>query len=613
MKSILNNKLVHVALVIAVGLAAYANTLHVPFIFDDTANLVESPIIKNLANFFDPDRYHRYFGGLTSRYFGYLTFALNYRLHGYDVTGYHLVNIAIHVISALLVYRLTSLTFRASRLPAPAASEVAAGREAFVALSAALLFVAHPIQTQAVTYIIQRFTSLAALLYLLSVTCYIQARLLCSQSERHRFSVIAWLAGSSLSALLAIMTKQNAYTLPLVIIAYELLFFNEWLRQDKRKVLFGVLGLIMATGAGIAFWIMTSDHTFWETIYRLDDASRLQTGMSRWDYLATQFRTLVTYLRLLILPVGQHVDYYYPVSHNFLEPRVLLSAVVLCFLFGCAVYCLFLARQRGRSNGNNTDSALLTMIAFGIFWFFITHAIESSFIPIVDVIFEHRMYLPSAGIFMAVAAAVSLRGGEGALIPGWPRLPTLITVVAVILVLTVATVARNQVWRSEISLWEDNVRKSPYNARGHNNLGVAYRHKGRFDEAFTQFMTVLDIDPAMVEAYFNIGMIHENNGDIEEALKAYRKCLETKPSMPAPHSNIGNIYFQQNRYPEALQEFDAAIALEPDFERLYYGRGQVLSAMGRKDEAARDFRRALQINPSFSAAAEQLKLVEQGR
>ena len=97
----------------------------------------------------------------------------------------------------------------------------------------ALLFVVHPIQTQAVTYIIQRFTSLAALLYLLSFTCYIQARLICRQPERHRFSVVAWFAVSILSALLAIMTKQNAYTLPLAIIAYELLFFNDWLQTEE--------------------------------------------------------------------------------------------------------------------------------------------------------------------------------------------------------------------------------------------------------------------------------------------------------------------------------------------------------------------------------------------
>ena len=179
MKSLFNNKLIHAALVIAVGLVIYANTLQVPFIFDDTGNLVENPLIIDLANFFDPARYHRYFGGLTSRYFGYLTFALNYRLHGYDVTGYHLVNIAIHIISALLVYRLVSLTFRACRLSGPCDSAAASGRESFVALLAALLFVAHPIQTQAVTYIVQRFASLAALFYLLSVTCYLQARLLC--------------------------------------------------------------------------------------------------------------------------------------------------------------------------------------------------------------------------------------------------------------------------------------------------------------------------------------------------------------------------------------------------------------------------------------------------
>lgn len=594
-------------LLVAVGFVVYANSLHVPFIFDDTANLVESPLIKNLANFYDPAQYHRYFVGLTSRYFGYLTFALNYRLHGYDVTGYHLVNIAIHLLSTLLVYRFVSLTFRACTLSGPDGSAATSGREAFVALLAALLFVVHPIQTQAVTYIIQRFSSLAALFYLLSLTCYIQARLNWRQPERHYTSVVAWFAVSILSAFLAVMTKQNAYTLPLAIITYELLFFNDWMWQNKRMVLYGTLALLAITGAGIASWMLTSDQSFWNTIYRLDDASRLQTSMSRWDYLATQFRVLVTYLRILILPLGQHIDYDYPLYRSFLAPQVLLSALVLGSLLSCAVYCLYRARTWDRISGKTTDPALLSMIAFGILWFFITHAIESSIIPIVDVIFEHRMYLPSVGIFMAVAAAVSFAGGDGVAIPGWPRLTTLVAVVAVILILAGTTIARNQVWHSEISLWEDNVRKSPNKARGHLNLGVAYRQKGRFDEAFTQFMTVLDVEPTMVEAYLNIGMIHEKNGNFEEALKAYRKILETKPRMPAPHSNIGNIYFQQQRFSEALQAFDTAIACDPDFEKVYYGRGLVLAAMGRRDEALKDFRRALQINPSFTAAAEQLK------
>lgn len=604
-----SRKTVHYAIIILVGLLIYMRTLDVPFVLDDTGNLVESQIIKDLVHFFDPAQYSRYFGGSTSRYFGYLTFALNYRLHGYDVTGYHLVNISIHLITALLVYRLVSLTFRACRLSVPE-DHAASGREAFVALLAALLFVTHPIQTQAVTYVVQRFASLAALFYLLSFTSYLQARLICRWHEGNSRAVVGWFTIAILSAVLAITTKQNAYTLPFAIIAFELLFFNDWLNQKNKKVLYGVLGFLIVAGAGITVWMRSSELSFWKIMYKLDEASRLQTGMSRWDYLATQCRVLITYLRILILPLGQHVDYDYPVSRSFLEPQVLVSALLLCALLCCALYCLYRARSLGRISGKNADPAMFKMIAFGIFWFFITHAIESSFIPIVDVIFEHRMYLPSVGIFMAVAATISLSGGEGAVIPGWPRLPVLIAVAAMILMLAGATAARNQVWRSEISLWEDNVRKSPFKARGHLNLGVAYADKGRFDEALTQFMMALDIDPAMIEAYLNIGMIREKNGDFEEALKAYRKCLETKPRMPAPYSHIGNIYFQQKRYLDALQEFDIAIDCDPDFERGYFGRGRVLAAMGRKDEAVRDFRRALQINPSFTEAAEQLRRLE---
>ena len=178
--------------------------------------------------------------------------------------------------------------------------------------------------------------------------------------------------------------------------------------------------------------------------------------MSRWDYLATECRVIVTYLRLLVFPIGQHLDYDYPLYNTFLNPAVLLSGALLCSLLVAAIYSQYLSRKI-----DDERSVLKCVIAFGIFWFFITISIESSVIPIVDVIFEHRMYLPSAGLFMAAAACVSLYGGTNPRIPGWPRTWIVAGAAAVLVLLAGLTVARNQVWRNEVSFWEDNARKSP--------------------------------------------------------------------------------------------------------------------------------------------------------
>jgi hypothetical protein len=155
--------ILHFALVAFLGLFAYSNTFEVPFHFDDKIMVIENPTVKNFQYFTDPSKAKDFqsYSGFISRYVGYLSFALNYNLHGLDVTGYHVTNLAIHIVNALLVYLIVLLTFRTPRMKE---SRAAAGA-GYIALFSALLFVSHPVQTQAVTYIIQRFASLAACFY----------------------------------------------------------------------------------------------------------------------------------------------------------------------------------------------------------------------------------------------------------------------------------------------------------------------------------------------------------------------------------------------------------------------------------------------------------------
>src|SRR6185369_8429590 len=181
---LLNKKSFHFALILGLGLLIYANSLQVPFYFDDYIQIINVPLVKSFSYFTDPGsaKAFRGYGGFISRIFGFFTFAVNYRLHGLNVMGYHLVNLGIHLLAAIQVYLLVLLTYRTPYFRERCDSEQLASRAGFAALLAGLLFVAHPIQTQAVTYLVQRFASLAAMLYLVSLTSYIRARLL--QQER---------------------------------------------------------------------------------------------------------------------------------------------------------------------------------------------------------------------------------------------------------------------------------------------------------------------------------------------------------------------------------------------------------------------------------------------
>ena len=636
----LDSKTVQCIIIIVLGALLYANSLQVPFYLDDYREIVNSQIIKSFSYFIN---YHSSggIGSLISRSFGYLTFLLNYQIGGLNVVGYHLVNSAIHIISALLVYRIVSLTLLTPYFADGRDKKTAGNRAGFIAFFAALLFVAHPLQTQAVTYIIQRFASLAALLYMLSLSCYIRARLITNEPGKSNFACLAWFTAAIVSGLLALMTKQNAFTLPLMVILFEMMFFPGDIKKKIRN-----LGILFAAAvAGVAIIIAASGKPVSVLFASLDRATTVEPDITRLDYLATQMRVLVTYLRLLIFPAGQQLDYSYAISSGFLNTDVLLSGALLCALFLAAVYCLLLSRRKESRYGDAAQ--LFRIIAFGIFWFFITMLIESSIIPITDVIFEHRMYLPSAGIFMAAAASVSLLGGAGNRVPGWPRPRVLAASAAVILILGFLTIARNQVWRDEISFWEDNASKSPRNGRVLNNLAQARERKGdlkgaeeayvrainlksyqaasfinlghiyiewgRLDKALELYRIALSIDPGIAEAHEGIGIIYKNQNKNEEALQEFLQAINLKPALQTSYANIALIYCRLNKNTEALEYFGKAIELNPDDVSAYVNRGQLFLITGRKNEAIDDYRRALMIDPNNATAAAQLRWLTGGR
>ncbi len=595
-KSLLQKPVIHILLIAVCGLLAYSNTFHSPFQWDEKGYIIENPVIKDLSYFADTSKARGlgYYGALKSRYIGYLTFALNYRIHGPDVTGYHIVNLFIHIVNALFVYFLVTLTFRTPLLT----NLRLRGHPRVIALFTSLLFVSHPLQTEAVTYIFQRLASLVTLFYLSSIVMYLVFRL---QSEdklnvkKYRSTVFYIL--SLIFAAFAMKTKENAFTLPIVIVLYEFFFFKGAIKKRLRYLIPLLLTLLI-----IPLTIMGIDRPASEIISQMKDPASLgYQGISREDYLITQFRVIVTYIRLLFLPMNQNIDYNYPRYHSFFEPGAFISFLFLAALICVGLYLFYRSRF----------SPDLRPVSFGIFWFFITLSVESSVVPIPMIICEYRAYLPSIGAFMA---AIS---GTFVLVERFKDKkirPYIVTSLIFLIVLfLVGAYARNSTWGSNTGLWEDVVQKSPRNARGHYNLGNRYQPKGLLDEAIEQYQAALRLKPDYVAAHNNLGIAYQSKGLLDQAIEQYQATLRLKPDFAEAHDNLGNVYKSKGLLDQAIEQYQTALRLKPDYAEGHYNLGIAYQSKGLLDQAIEQYQTALRLKPDYVEAHNNLANVYQSK
>lgn len=582
------------AIAAALTLIAYSNTLRSQFQFDDFIYIVDNYKLRNLSYFWPPSG---------TRYLGQLTFALNYRLGGLNVFGYHIVNTVIHVCNALLVYLLVYLTFNTPRMNgATLKNRSAVGAAA--ALTACALFAAHPVQTEAVTYITQRMASLAAFFYLASIVLYIRWRIRADLSVSPSY-VLSLVLGA-----LAQMTKEISFTLPAMIFLYEFTFFaaeQRPLRRITRLLPFAALMSIIP----LMLFGGVSDGAGYETIEEIIRQAQLTDlyTISRHDYLITQFRVVVTYLRLLILPAGQNLDYDYPVFHSFFEPEVFSSFILLLFSIVGAVILYIRSLKKGG------PFALLS--AIGVFWFFITLSVESSVIPINDVIFEHRLYLPSVGAFLAFAAAAFYLYGR--LTQAGYRVPLAVFTAALIAAtagpLCAASYSRNRLWRDELTLYADIIKKSPNKARAHDDLGKIYLKLGRIDDAIAEHEKALRLKPEFFDARNSLALAYTAKGEPAKALDEYEYMEKLRPDEPVAHNGAGYIYYLQGRHEDAEREYRKAIELKPNFSMAHNNLGLLYYEKGRTADAIAELEAAIRAKPDNSEAHFNIAqaLVSEGR
>ncbi|HET6515658.1 MAG TPA: tetratricopeptide repeat protein [Thermodesulfovibrionales bacterium] len=584
-----------------VGLLSYSNSFTVPFQFDDDGYIVNNPAIKTFHYILAPADVATLTQGspeafpvslryaFMTRIIAYASFAMNYRLNGLNVVGYHLVNLLIHIVSAMLVFWIVKATSKTDYFGAVAGwnSTRLCGA---IAAASALLFVSHPVQTQAVTYLTQRFASLAACLGLLALFLYIASRL---SSSGHKRSVLY--TTSLLSTVAAMLTKEFTVTLPFVIALYEITFFTGRIR-NRLKIL-APFAVTLAIIPSLVF-IQQGSMTTLESTMRTITAANV-SNITRTDYLLTQFRVIIFYLRLLFFPINQNVDHDVMIYHSLFTPPVFVSFVALLTLFFLGVF-LYRASNREKAYPE------LRLASFGIIWFFITMSVESSIVPMGELAAEYRLYLPSVGVILAT---VSIGGVAARRISRPQTLRSLLLYGlcgVIVLMFSLATHARNKVWASEISLWEDAARKSPLRVRPHQNLGMYYAFEGYLEDAKRELMTALALEPNDPKLHNNLGMLYKKMKAYDQAVEEYSTVLRLAPGDAIVHYNLGNVYLEQGRVPEAVQEYQVTVRLIPDYDEAHNNLGIAYCQSGQFDAAIREYNLALRLNPQNVKARNNL-------
>jgi len=569
-----------ILIIFGVGILIYSNTLNSPFQLDEGLYIIQNPIIKDFQYFLEPSKannlgniYHQFKG----RYIGFLTFALNYSIHGFSVTGYHIINISIHLISALMVYFLVSMTFKTPFLMNLKMKE----DSTYIAFFTALIFVSHPVQTEAINYIFQRLASLAALFYITTLVLYIKSRLTISRIKRYIYFIL-----SIMSSVIAMKTKENTFTIPFTVMLYEMLFFSGHLKSRLLRLVPFMLTLFI-----IPLTFISINKPLDEIIESLGPATVDVKGVSRWDYFLTQLRVILTYIRLLFFPINQNMDYDYPLFTSFFNLQVISGFLCILFFIGFAFYLMYRSR---------TATPDLRIIAFGIFWFFITISVESSLIPLYTIINEYRLYLPSVGFFVAIVTGAFLllrkiknKKHSNLIVIGF---------IIIIAILSYATYKRNSLWNSRISLWEDVVSKSPSNVPAHNNLGGAYVTEGFIDKAIEQYNISLKLRPDNAATENHLGYAYLMQGMTDKAIEHLIASLRLNPNDARAHRNIANAYMMKHLYKNGIEHFITAIRLDPKNAKLHLLLGLAYLKNDDKIRALKELEIALELDPNLNDA-----------
>ncbi len=548
--------------------AAYWNSFSGPFLYDDVPSITDNPTIRSLWPIGDVLMPPRDSGvTVNGRPIVNLSLAFNYAFGGTTVAGYHAFNLVIHTLAGLTLFGLVRRALLFPSVPARLRS-AATG----IAATSAAVWLAHPLQTESVTYVIQRAESIVGFFYLLTLYCF--ARGAASQPGNR------WLVGCVVACLLGMGSKEVMASAPVLVLLFDRAFVSGTLAQAWRRH-WRLYVALAATWLFLGALVLSTGN-------RGGTAGFGAGGIPWWAYAFMQCRAIVRYVWLAVWPRELVFDYGIDVERNVLA--ILPQAVAIVALVGGTVCALVRQPKLGF-----LGAVFLAVLAP-----------SSSIVSVAtETMAEHRMYLPLAAIVVGLGAACAVV---------LPR-RTMVAASVATLALVGLTNRRNFDYSDELVLWSDTLQKWPKKSRAHNNVGEILFRRDQPEQAAARFYEAVRLLPNYVDAMSNLGNVLTQLERAPEALPHLERALRLKPDHPEAHCNLGNALFELNRDTEAIRAFERAIALRPHYADARNNLSVVLAKHGRLDEARQLCQEALRLKPNYADAHYNLgnALAEGGR
>ncbi|MGD0887486.1 MAG: tetratricopeptide repeat protein [Thermodesulfovibrionales bacterium] len=597
-----------ILIILLVSFGIYFNALFNGFVYDDKLQVLDNRWIKDLNHI--PDMFSKSvwsFQGETiiSNYYRplmHLFFMLNYYIFGLRPWGFHLLNILFHTGVSILVFVIASRLLRAPSNSSQLGEQGFVGSLLSPPFVGALVFATHPIHTEAVAWVSGVPELSYTFFFLLSLYLYMRFE----EGMKGMYPL------SLLSFSIATFCKEPALTLPILLVAYDYIFGKKeagYLPFVKRYIPY-----LLVAGAYLVLRYRALGGF---------SPQRPHIVLSGYGYIINVFPLFTQYLEELLLPLNLNAFHVlHPISSIFETIGLVSSAVAAAF-----VGVTFLTYKKK------------SKVCFGLLVIALP-LLPSLYIPALgeNVFAERYLYLPSFGFVLLIALALSwAKAVKPCLASG-----LVIISLSLAVVYSVGTVTRNTVWRDDLTLFTDTVRKSPdaaiphYNlgnaylnqnrldeaeneyigalklkpdyAMAHNNLGNAYLNQNRLDEAENEYIAALKLRPDYADAQYNLGTAYLNQNRLDEAVKEYIAALKLRPDHADAHYNLGTAYLNENRFDEAIHEYIAALKLRPDFANAHYNLGNAYLNENRLDEAVKEFIAALKLKPDDAEVRHNLEI-----
>jgi len=574
----------HVFAVITISiliLSIYSNTFHAAWQFDDKQNIEDNTRLHLTVISWQglKDTFFASIDGSGKIYrpIACLSFALNYYFGKSNVFGYHLVNTGIHLVASIFLFLFIYTTLKLPLLKARYGPNVY-----FIALLSTFLWSVNPIQTQAITYIVQRMASMAAMFYIMAMYFYLKAR-----TSRQPFSRIAWYFVCFISGILAFGSKENAAMLPFSLFLFDLFLIQGLTRKNIKKNAIVLAALLVIP---LALALLLKGPSFFIPSHMLSGYEL--RGFTLSQRLLTEPRVIIYYISLLFYPMPNRlcITHVISPSHGLLHPpTTLLSILLILFILSAAV----------------VKSKKWPLICYCIVFFFLNHVIESTIFPL-ELIFEHRNYLPSMLFFVPVSI-LAIQG-----IQHFSAKPGMQFIMSAFLIFIIigfghSTFVRNFIWKTEESLWIDAVDKNPSSFRPHHNLGKYYSDIGQSNKAISEYLSALGLKP---ETYgdktylsqYNLGLEYMVVGKDKMAMQHFQKAISLFPKFADAYCDMAIIQTREGKYMEAYKTLITSLTYDSSSLQAHNNLGYVLIKMKRWSDAISELHKALELRTGYAPA-----------